>query len=176
MKAIHPLAALICACSAQTPSNGAQSAHRALLPPDIVSYFMGNWKGGGKFTNGKELESELSFVPEIGNECILVRQKEKPPNTLEFIALWTVDSVSGDLLMLLASNHDSRGVFRSRGWQDSKIVFQSGPELLAHWALERFTFERESSSAFQARNEMSTDDGTTWRMGDTQTFTKRSSP
>lgn len=79
--------------------------------------------------------------------------------------------------MLLASNHDSGGrVFRSRGWQDSKIVFQSGSELRAHWALERFTFGGESSSAFQARNEMSTDDGTTWRMGDTQTFAKRSSP
>ena len=84
-----------------------------------------------------------------------------------------MDSVSGLPVMLLTSNHDSGGrLFRSAGWKNGKIVFQSGPELHASFALERFTFERESTSVFHTTYEMSFDDGKTWMVGDHQTFTK----
>jgi hypothetical protein len=150
---------------------------KVLRPPDIVRYFSGNWAGKGKFTSGQEIESDFSFVPDLENECVLVRQKEKPPNTFEFIALWSWDSTSGDLVMLLTSNHESGArVFRSRGWQDGKIVFQSSPELRASWALERFTFQRVTTMTFHTTYEMSMDDEKTWRVGDQQTFTKKSSP
>jgi hypothetical protein len=52
----------------------------------------------------------------------VVRQKEKPPNSFEFIALWSMDSVSKDVVMLLASNHDSGASDipqpRVAGWHD----------------------------------------------------------
>jgi hypothetical protein len=106
----------------------------------------------------------------------VVRQKERPPNTFEFVALWSMDSISEDVVMLLASNHYSGArIFRSHGWQDGTIVFQSVPELRALWALERFTFERESTTTFHATYEFSRDNGKTWQVGDRQTFTKQPS-
>ncbi|MGA8866630.1 MAG: hypothetical protein WB510_06655 [Candidatus Sulfotelmatobacter sp.] len=160
----------------QASSRMAQKPQKALLPPDVVQYFAGDWAGEGKFTTGKNIESDFSFVPELENQCVLVRQKEKPPNDFEFVALWSMDSVSGDLVMLLASNHDSGArVFRSQGWRQGQIVFQSVPDLRAYWAMERFTFERESPTTFHATYEMSMDNGKTWRVGDQQTFTKKSS-
>ena len=160
----------------QNSSQAAQTPQKALLPPDIVDYFNGDWAGKGKFTSGKDIESDFSFVPDLEAQCIVVRQKERPPNTFNFIALWSMDSISKEVVMLLASNHDSGArIFRSQGWRDGTIVFQSVPELRALWARERFTFERESTSTFHATYEFSTDDGKTWQVGDRQTFTKQPS-
>lgn len=141
-----------------------------------MNYFNGEWAGKGKFTTGKDIESGFSFVPDLEGQCLVVRQKEKPPNTFEFIALWSMDSVSNDVVMLLASNHSSAArIFPSHGWQDGKIVFQNVPELRALWALERFTFARESTAIFHATYEFSRDNGKTWHVGDRQTFTKQPS-
>ena len=150
------------------------SAQGGSLPPGLISYFAGNWSGKGKFaSSGKDLESDFSFVPDPETQSLLVRQKEKPPNTFRFVALWSIDSVSGQPVMLLVSNHDSGGrMFRSTGWNDGKIIFQSGPELHASFALERFTFERESTTVFHTTYEMSFDQGKNWTVGDHQTFTK----
>ena len=157
------------------PAQG-MAAQKALLPVDLVEYFRGNWAGKGKFANSKDLESDLSFFPDLANQCMVVRQREKPPNDFEFIAPWSMDSVSGDLVMLLASNHDSGArLFRSWGWREGKLVFQSVPELRAAWALERFTFERVSANRFYTTYEMSMDGGKSWQVGDHQSFTKMSS-
>jgi hypothetical protein len=158
-------------------TSAATSATRQLpaatLPKELVEYFTGDWTGKGAFTNGKEIQSELSFVPIVASQSLLVRHKERDPNTFEFVAIWSVDSMSGDVVMLLASNHESGArLFRSRGWRDGAIVFQSVEELRANFALERFTFRRESATAFQSMYEMS-QNGQTWQVGDRQTFTKR---
>ncbi|MGA9307382.1 MAG: hypothetical protein WBW31_18410 [Candidatus Sulfotelmatobacter sp.] len=84
----------------QNSSQAAQTQQKALLPPDIVDYFNGDWAGKGKFTSGKDIESAFSFVPDLEAQCIVVRQKERPPNTFNFIALWSVDSISKEVVML----------------------------------------------------------------------------
>jgi hypothetical protein len=117
-----------CFSATQGSSQAAETSQEALLPPDIVNYFNGDWAGKGKFTSGKDIESDFSFVPDLEGQCIVVRQKERPPNTFEFVALWSMDSISKDVVMLLASNHGSDArIFRSHGWQDGTIVFQSVP-------------------------------------------------
>jgi len=88
-----------------------------------------------------------------------------------------MDSMSGKPVMLLASNHGAGArLFRSQGWRDGKIVFQTGPELRASWALERFSFERKFDTVLEVTYEFSNDDGRTWQMGDRQVYTKRVSP
>lgn len=155
-------------------SSTQQAPEKPHLSQDLVSYFTGDWAGKGRFTSGRDLESDFSFVPQLENQCVLVHQKEKPPNTFEFSALWSVDSVSGDVVMALVGNLNTGArIFRSHGWQDGKIVFRSVPELRSYWALERFTFERESATVFHSTYEFSKDDGKTWLVGDKQTFAKK---
>lgn len=73
----------------------------------------------------------------------------------------------------MASNHNGGArVFRSQGWSDDKIVFQSVPELRAFFSLERFTFEKKSNTKFDSIYEMSFDNGKTWKVGDRQEFNK----
>lgn len=161
---------------AAAPKSGTQAAKpasKAAFPPDIVEYFSGEWSGKGRFTSGRELESKFSFAPDLEKQCMVVRHEEEPPNTYKFIALWSVDSETGDQVMLLTSNHDAGArVFRSRGWQGHRLVFESAPELHAFFAIERMTFERDSPTTFHTTYEMSMDGGKTWRVGDHQSFTR----
>ncbi len=161
---------------AESSQSRLQQTGKGSVSAELMNYFAGNWTGKGRFaSSGKELESDLSFTPELENQALVVREKERSPNTFQFIAFWSVDSASGQPVMLLVSNHDSGArLFRSDGWHDSKIVFQSVPELHASFALERFTFERVSSTQFQGTYDMSFDNGKTWRVGDHQTFTRSS--
>lgn len=145
---------------------------KKVLPHDVLAYFSGAWSGKGKFATGEPIASDISFVPDLDNQCLLVREKEKPPNTFQFVGVWSMDSVSGDLVMLSAVHNSGARVFRSHGWQDGKIVFQSVPELRAQFGLERFTFERKSDATFDSTFEVSTDNGRTWRVGDRQEYTK----
>jgi hypothetical protein len=160
---------------AASPDSATQ-AGKGSVPADLMNYFAGKWSGKGQFANsGKELESDFSFVPDLENQCLVVRQKERSPNTFQFMALWSVDSVSEQWVMMMVSNHDGGArLFRTDGWHDGKLVFQSVPELHSSFALERFTFERQSTTVFRTTYEMSFDDGKTWKIGDRQTFTKSS--
>jgi hypothetical protein len=112
----------------------------------MLTYFSGAWTEKGKFARGEVIASDITFTTDLQNQCLVTREREKPPNTFQFIGLWSMDSMSGNSVMLLASNHNSGArVFRNHGWQGGKILLQSGPELRASWALERFTFGRKSS-------------------------------
>jgi hypothetical protein len=162
--------------SAWSQETSAITPPKSALPRDVLVYFKGSWSGKGNAGSGQNIESTFRFVPEFENQCLLVREQEKPPSSYRWIALWSTDSVSGDVVMLMVSNGNwGARVFRSTGWQDGKLVFQSVPELRAQFGLERFTFERKSETRFDSTFEMSTDNGHTWRKGEQQVYTKHSS-
>lgn len=156
----------------QTSSNRQAAKNR--FPAELLEYFKGEWSGAGKFVaSGKDVVSDFSFVADVENQTLIVHEKEHAPNTYHFIALWSIDSANGNLVMLFA-NDSGAELFRSESatWQKDKIVFQSAPELKAAFAFERFTFEWKSDNTFLATYEMSRD-GKTWRTGDTQMFTRK---
>lgn len=149
----------------QTPKNH--------FPAELLEYFKGDWSGAGKFAaSGKNVASDFSFAADMDNQTLFVREKERAPNTYHFLALWSIDAADGNLVMFFA-NDSGAEFFRSESgsWQNNKIIFESTPELKAAFAFERFTFERKSNASFVAIYEMSRD-GKTWRIGDTQTFTR----
>jgi hypothetical protein len=149
---------------------------KGALPPDLVAYFAGTWTGAGAFAkSGKPLASEYQFVPDIENQCLIVHQKEKPPNDFEFVALWSVNSDTGQLVMLLVSNHEGGAtVFHGLGWQEGKLSFETAPEDPKTPDRERFTFYRDSATAFHTTYEWTRDGGKTWAVGDRQSFRKSS--
>lgn len=110
------------------------------------------WKR--EICEGEVIASDITFTTDLQNQCLVMREREKQPNTFQFIGLWSMDSLSGNLVMLLASNHNSGArVFRSHGWQSGA----------------------KSSAVFDATYEFSKDDGSTWQVGDRQVYTKVSS-
>lgn len=185
MKKLLILSLLIISCvitgTAQIQTASAQNPYakqieRTKFSPGFLEYFVGDWSGVGKFSNDKDLTSEFNFTTNLENQCLVVRHEELPPHDFQFIALLSKDSATGNLVMLVTSNKNSGArLFRSDAgdWKDEKIVFQSTPELRSAFALERFTFERQSASSFKTTYEMSRDEGKTWRIGDKQVFTKK---
>jgi len=56
-----------CFSAPQSSSQAAQTSQKALLPPNIANYFNGDWAEKGKFTSGKDIESDFNFVPDLAN-------------------------------------------------------------------------------------------------------------
>lgn len=159
--------------SPPSPQPLAAKAEKPTLPASVHDYFVGRWEGSGSFVrSGKPVQSSFAFESGAGGESLRVRHAEKAPNSFAYDGILTVDSVRGDLLMLMASNNKGGGrLFRSAGWQGDTLAFQSVPELRTAFALERITFVRRDRGQFLARYEMSRD-GTTWSVGDEQVFVK----
>jgi hypothetical protein len=171
---LFALVAALVFSSPLSPAVASPQTPKGSLPADLVNYFAGTWTGKGAFEkSGRELASDYSFVPDLENQCLVVHQKEHPPNDFKFVALWSVDAPSGQVVMLMVSNHESgASQLRGSGWQDGKLVFQTVPEGASDLGLERFTFLRDSATSFHTTYEWSQDGGKTWSVGDRQSFTK----
>jgi len=160
--------------SAKTNPAAAAAPQRPVLPSSISGYFAGHWSGSGTFVRtGKPVHSHYDFEPGLGGEDMVVHHREEAPATFAYDGLLSVDSRTGEIVLLMAANlKGGARLFKSNGWAKDKLVFQSAPQLKAWFALERFTFWREAPNRFRATYEMSVDDGLTWHVGDQQIFTK----
>lgn len=144
------------------------------VPAELMDYLEGRWSGSGRFIRtGAPVQSTFSFERIVGGEALQVRHAEAAPNTFAYAGLLTMDTVAGELVLLLASNNRGGGrLFRSAGWIDDRLAFEAAPELQAWFARERITFIRVDGDSFRATYEMSRDGGQTWRTGDEQLFTR----
>ena len=147
---------------------------RAANPLSVGSLdpLIGTWEGSGKLARtGAAVGSITSFEKRINGDTIFVVHRERAPNTYEYNALISFDSVTGELVMLMASNNKNGGrLLRSSGWQGDKLVFTADHALHAWFAEEKLTFERQGPDQITATYEMSRDKGATWRVGDTQVY------
>lgn len=152
----------------------AAAPQRPVLPSSLSAYFEGRWSGSGTFVHtGKAVHSHYDFEPGLGGEDMIVHYSEEAPATFAYDGLVSVDSRSGQVLLLMAGNlKGGARLFNTNGWAGDKLVFQSVPQLKAWFALERFTFSREAPNRFRATYEMSFDNGLSWHVGDEQIFTK----
>lgn len=159
------------AADARTPA-----AKHPTLPSSLPDYFAGHWRGTGRFVaTGKPLESGFTITRAAAGEAVLIEHEEVPPAHFAFSALLSVDSRSGELIMMMASNNTGGArLFHAAGsWTDGQLVFTTAPELSAWFAEERMTLTRVSDGAFRYRYEMSRDHGATWRTGDEQLFVRQ---
>lgn len=160
--------------SAVTPQNTPVQRVVPALSTEFVDYLAGDWTGSGTFTRtGKPVESTFRFQPSHDREVLIVEHAEKEPNRFAYSGVISMDSVTGKPVFLMASNNKGGArLFRSEGWQDGRLVFETDPALQAWFARERISFIRKGDRAFKATYEMSRDNGATWRTGDEQDFTK----
>lgn len=155
---------------ASPPAAAAQV--RPTLPTSITAYLEGDWAGAGTFArSGLPVASTFSFRTTLDGEAMRVDHAEVAPNTFAYSGVISVDSRSGDVVLVMASNKGGGArLLRSKGWIGETLAFEAAPELQAWFARERITFERLGPDQFRATYEMSRDDGLTWRTGDVQTF------
>lgn len=156
------------------PPASTQPSTRCLPFPSNESGFLeGRWAGQGKLEmTGRPISSTLVVNQTSDGEGLHLTEEELPPNRTKLDALWSRDCGSGDLVMFIAGNVGAGArLFRSRGFSDGKVTFESDPSLRAWFALERFTFSRTEDGRIEQIYEMSRD-GSTWHVGDRQIFSK----
>jgi hypothetical protein len=81
-----------CSSAPQTSSQAAQTSQKALLPPDIVNYFNGDWAGKGKFTSGKDLNqtSVLSLISKVSVSSFVRKKDRRILSNLLPCGAWTL--------------------------------------------------------------------------------------
>jgi len=68
---------------AQTPNSRPDTA--------LVHYFSGDWKGEGKFANGKPIEATLSFQLSLDSAWLVCQHRDLPPNRYKADFFWGID-------------------------------------------------------------------------------------
>jgi hypothetical protein len=141
-------------CSAQQPTTD----------PAMIKFFSGNWSCAGEFANGKKIEADVSFTPELDGKWLLYRHSDRPPGQFKAVALWGVDQSSGALVSMAEDNFANARLFTSDGWKDGSVTFTRATILDQKITQERFRYERQSSDVFKMTYERSLDGQ--WKLGD----------
>lgn len=143
-----------CCCYAQQPTTD----------PAMIKFFSGNWSCAGEFGNGKKIEADLSFTPELDGKWLLYRHSDRSPGVFKAVVLWGVDQPSGKLVSMAADNFANARLFTSYGWKDGSVTFVRSAILNQKITQERFRYERQSDNSFKMTYEVSADGH--WRIGD----------
>ena len=165
---------------AATPTPPPKFEPPTRLPVDLVHFFSGEWQGQGEFANGRKIEADVSFAPDLDNQWLVYRHHDLAPNQYQALGLWGFEAVSKTFVMVVNDNFGGSRLFSSEGWTNGKIVFrkaalitpQSDARLNPPTTQERFTFERQTDDSFKMTYESSRD-GASWQLGDYLVFKKQ---
>ena len=161
------------AASASPPAPPLAAEGQPFLPTSF-GFSEGSWTGSGNFVRGnKPLQSTYRFESVSDGQGLLVRHQEQLPHTFSFVGLWSVDTRSGDVVMMLASNlKGGARMFRSSGWQGATLTFRPNcPPADLVCARADYDLAPRREQRGRRRHELSRD-GVNWGGGDFQTFTR----
>ena len=142
-------------------------------PPDFIEFFAGEWSGAGEFANGKKIEADVTFTPDLDQQWLVYRHTDRAPGIYKALGTMGIDRPSGQFVMLLNDSGGGVRLFASEGWANGKIVFEKTAMLNKPiTSQERFTFERQADNSFKMTYETNRD-GQTWKLGDYLVFKKK---
>ena len=135
------------------------------IDPELVGFFSGAWTCVGEFSNGKKIQADLNFTPELDGSWLLYRHSDRPPGRFKSISMWGVDQTSGRLISSAQDNSGGTRLFTSQGWKNHSVTFESAPILDRTPLKERFLYERQAPDSFKMTYEVASKDGR-WKLGD----------
>ena len=151
--------------SAQTPNARPDTA--------MVRFFSGNWKGEGKFANGRPIEATVSFRLSLDSAWLVCEHRDVPPNGYAADFYWGVDRDTKAFEAYCFDNFNGHRHFGSNGWLKGRIVLTTQASAGGgHIYFEHFIFEKVTEGSFRMTYEVS-GDGITWQLGDSLVFTRR---
>lgn len=172
-------AGLWCCCASpirknqQAPSANPPASQGAASPTklkgEIESFasLSGAWKCKGVFpANGKAIESQITFTPDLEGAWLLVRHDDLPPNRFHALELWGFDK---DQKLFVAHIYDNFGGQRkltSSGWDDKQLTWLLESPGTA--GTQRFVFKRETPEQLMVNWEVK-GANSDWQIGDTLT-------
>lgn len=133
--------------------------------PLDFSFFIGEWKGKGEFSNGKKIEATISFEKMLNSRWIRSRHKDLAPNTYEAESFWPARAENPDFAVHVFDNFGSSRNFTTNGWIDDEIVLVAETANEGNWRWQKFVYQKTGKDSFKMTFEVSSD-GNEWRMID----------
>jgi hypothetical protein len=158
---------------AQQPAEAAVAAG-VTLKPEVQSLggFLGKWACRGVFpSNGKSIESQIVFAPELEGAWLGVRHDDLPPNRFHALEHWGFDTDEKQFVAFVYDNFGGARKFTSSGWAEDKLIWLGESSKTDPPAVQRFVYKRDTPSQFVVNWEVKK--GTAdWVVGDTLTCKK----
>jgi hypothetical protein len=158
---------------AQQPASATTSAGVTLKPEvQSLASFEGKWACSGVFpSNGKEIESQIVFLPELEGAWLWVRHDDLPPNRFHALEMWGFDPAENQFVAFIYDNFGGVRKFTSSGWTEDKLIWLGETSKTDPPSVQRFVYTRSSPSQF-AVNWEAKKGNAGWAVGDTLTCKK----
>lgn len=135
----------------------------------LFTFFTGSWDCAGAFADGRSLEADLLFAPELEGRILRYQHADRPPNRYAASATWSLDTDSKQLVSLSVftiadTTVVSPSLFVASEWTDSSVTFVADTLLSPPFAPHRFRYESEATDRFRMTFEVQR--GGSWEMGD----------
>jgi hypothetical protein len=153
-------------------ANGAASESKLKKEIEGFAPLQGKWSCAGVFpSNGKKIESQIGFVPDLDGAWLVTRHDDLPPNVFHDAEYWGYDSAAKQFVAYIYDNFGGVRKFTSSGWVEDKLIWLGEPSKTEPPRLERFVYKRDSSAQIEVNWEVK--QGTKdWAIGDTLTCKK----
>lgn len=144
------------------------------LKPDtaIVNFFVGHWKGAGRFGSGAPISATENFHLTLDSVWLVCDHADVPPMNYKGTSYWGMDGNTKQFTAYIFDNYNGHRVFASRGFVNGKIVLSSqnfAPSIGTYF--EHFIYEKLGPTQYQVTYETSVD-GISWHLGDKLVFNK----
>src|SRR5277367_1213224 len=144
------------------------------LKPEVeaLASFEGKWSCKGVFTsNGKSIESQIVFAPDLEGAWLSVRHDDLPPNRFHAAEYWGFDPAEKQFTAFVFDNFGGVRKFSSPGWADDKLIWLGEVSKTDPPAVQRFVYKRDNPSQFVVNWEVKKGSAD-WAIGDTLTCKK----
>ena len=171
-----PLVFALCLVPTELHPQEAKSSEspQPQLKKEIESFapLPGKWSCAGVFpSNGKKIESQIAFAPDLDGAWLVKRHDDLPPNVLHDAEYWGYDSAAKQFVAFIFDNFGGVRRFTSSGWVDDKLTWLGEPSKSEPPRLERFVYKRDSSTQIEVNWEVK-QGAKDWAIGDTLTCKK----
>jgi hypothetical protein len=147
-----------------------QAAHK--LPPELISFFVDEWKGTGEFANGRKIEADLVFTATLDSAWLSCSHTDLAPGKYKSALMWGVDKNTGRFLAYNFDNFQGHRQFQSDGWLDNKLVLTNSQDIPnVGLVYEHFIYQKVNQDSFKMTYETSRD-GQVWKMVDYLVFNR----
>lgn len=140
------------------------SGNKHYFTDSIVSFFAGDWKGEGRFANGKSIAASLHFQLALDSCWLISTHTDAAPNNYKAQAFWGMDAAAGTLVAYTFDNFHGHRRFSGQ-WADSLVFTNTSATQQGAAYYQRFVYKKLDAQSFRYAYLVS-GDSLTWREGD----------
>jgi hypothetical protein len=136
----------------------------------LFEFLEGTWQCKGAFADGTQLQSGLEFTSIMDGRALLYEHRDRPPNTYQSTAIWTVEASSQTLTSLATvtvgkdSTMATPLVFVGKQWTDRSMILTADTLHAPPFKPNRFIYKKLDEDSFKMTWQVKQKDE--WMMGD----------